>query len=170
MAGAPNKADETKPNTTDFFGHLSIGEKSKLKWEGNRQELKSFVETTLSLTGEWSSDDSTPMFKSNGITITFYDSKQNTLLIQGRIGDELKQHLLNIASETGDTMRLVVNDSTAKRFVRPSGICLGGSEFKNLGPSHSGAHSKKIFRKAKTFPNVERGGGGGRRSKNFFKH
>jgi hypothetical protein len=42
MAGAPNKADETKPNTTDFFGHLSIGEKSKLKWKGNRQELKSF--------------------------------------------------------------------------------------------------------------------------------
>jgi hypothetical protein len=125
MAGAPNKADETKPNTTDFFGHLSIGEKSKLKWKGNRQELKSFVETTLSLTGEWSSNDSTLKFKSNGITITFYHSEQNTLLIQGKISDEFKQHLLNIASKTGDT-RLVVNDSTAKRFVRPSGICLGG--------------------------------------------
>jgi hypothetical protein len=116
MAGAQNKADETKPGTTDLcdlFDHLSIGEKSKLKWKGGRQELKSFVETTLSLAGKWSSDDSTLKFKSNGISITFYDTQ--TLQIQGKNGKELKKLLRDIASETGDT-RLVVNDSTAKRF------------------------------------------------------
>jgi hypothetical protein len=118
MAVAQNKADETKPRTTDLcdlFDHLSIGKKSKLKWKGGRQELKSFVETTLSLIGKWSSDYSTYQFNSKLISITFYDSKQKTLLIQGIIGKELKERLQNIASETGET-RLVVNDSTAKRF------------------------------------------------------
>jgi hypothetical protein len=113
MAGALNNADETKPNTTDFFGHLSIGEKSKLKWKGDRAKLESFVETALSLAGKWSSDDSTHNFNSNLISIKFSDTQ--TLRIQGKSGKELEERLLNIASNTGET-RLVVNDSTAKRF------------------------------------------------------
>jgi hypothetical protein len=69
MAGAPNKVDKVTPSPTDvnkLFDHLSSvksGKNSKIKWNGGRQELESFVKTALSLTGEWSPDDSTtPMF------------------------------------------------------------------------------------------------------------
>ncbi|CAB3996410.1 uncharacterized protein LOC111322856 [Paramuricea clavata] len=112
MAGAPNEVDKVDVNK--LFDHLSIDKKSKLKWGSGRQELESFVKTALSpLVGKWSSDDSTHKFKSNGITITFYNvnvNERNTLLIQGNIGEELKNHLLNIANETGDT-RLPLIDS-----------------------------------------------------------
>jgi hypothetical protein len=112
MAEAPNKADKVKPSTTELcklFDNLSIGNQSKLKWKGSRKQLESFVKT-LPLAGEWSSGDN---FNSNLISIRFSDKQ--TLRIQGKSGKELEERLLNIASETGET-RLVVNDSTAKRF------------------------------------------------------
>jgi hypothetical protein len=112
MAEAPNKADKVKPSTTDLcklFDNLKIENKSKLKWKGSRQQLQSFVKT-LPLAGEWSSGDN---FTSNLISIKFSDKQ--TLRIQGESGKELEERLLNIASKTGET-RLVVNDSTAKRF------------------------------------------------------
>ena len=114
MAEAPNKADKVKPSTTELcklFDNLKIENKSKLKWKGSRQQLQSFVKT-LPLAGEWSSGDNL-VFNSNLISIKFSDTR--TLRIQGKSGKELEERLLNIASETGET-RLVVNDSTAKRF------------------------------------------------------
>ena len=110
MAEAPNKADTSTTDRSNLSNYLSIDKKPRIKWEGSSQQLESFVKETLSLTGKWSSH-----FISDEISITFHNATQ-TLQIQGKKGNELKARLLEMTSENGDTCRLVVYNSTAKRF------------------------------------------------------
>jgi hypothetical protein len=136
MDKAKNEALMRSPSTTNKDGFV-------FKWEepeGSFEELKSFVETTLSLTGTWSSlpkanaekfttNSKSKMDKS--ISITFHIGTK-TLQIQGNSEDvkELKAFLLELTTprnsrkpandESSSTVqsvdtRLVVNDSTAKQ-------------------------------------------------------
>ena len=122
MTEAKNKALTVSPGTTNKDGFV-------FKWEGSFEELESFVETTLSLTGSWSPVRNGQKFTTNpkSITITFYNT--TTLQIQGKSEDikELKAFLLKLttpknprepandecshAVQSVDT-RLVVNDSS----------------------------------------------------------
>jgi hypothetical protein len=134
MDKAKNEALTRSPSTTNKDGFV-------FKWkepEGGFDELKSFVETTLSLIGTWSSlpKANAEKFTTNSkmdksISITFHISTK-TLQIQGNSEDvkELKEFLLKLTTirnprkpandESSSTVqsvdtRLVVNDSTAKQ-------------------------------------------------------
>jgi hypothetical protein len=125
MTEAKNKALTVSPSTTNKDGFV-------FKWEGSFEELESFVETTLSLTGSWSPVRDGQKFTTNpkSITITFYNNR--TLQIQGKKEDREKliEDLRKLATprnprepandecsgvvQSVDT-RLVVNDSTTAK-------------------------------------------------------
>jgi hypothetical protein len=134
MDKAQNKAPTLSTSTTNGsnLSDFLFNDGSDLKWDGPFEKLKSFVETTLSLKGIWSSPKAnTEKFTTNSkkdnfsITITFH-SATKTLQIQGKDRANLKKDLLELATPIGilgnqpttsalvqysvDT-RLVVNDS-----------------------------------------------------------
>ncbi|CAB3995802.1 predicted protein [Paramuricea clavata] len=106
MAEAQNEAPTLSPSTTND-SNLSdslFKNGSDFKWDGTFEKLKSFVKTTLSLNGIWSSPKAntekfTTKSKMNhfSITITFH-STTKTLQIQGKKKDSetLKKHLLKL--------------------------------------------------------------------------
>jgi hypothetical protein len=93
--------------TDSNLSHCLSYENSQLKWNGDIDQLKRFVKTTLSLGDNWSSPDAnTEKFTSQNVFITFYKSKK-TLLIQGQDPD--KTNLIELlrgkaTSEKGNTM------------------------------------------------------------------
>ena len=74
-------AEEAIPdNNTASLNSLIGTDGSKLKWNGNLDSLKLFVQSSLNLTGKWSSPGgSTKQFTSDNVLIKFY---QNTLTLQ----------------------------------------------------------------------------------------
>jgi hypothetical protein len=104
---------------SNYLSHCLSNVDNQFKWKGYNDidQLKEFVETTLLLTGSWSSTASnTEKFTAANahVFITFYKSTK-TLLIQGQDPDKtyLIKRLREIAtSEKGNT-RLALNYSTA---------------------------------------------------------
>ena len=143
MAEAQNEAPTLSPSTTND-SNLSdslFKNGSDLKWGGTFEKLKSFVKSTLSLNGIWSSPKAnTEKFSTNSkmnnfsVTITFYSTTKK-LQIQGKKKDreKLKKDLLKLVTAKNPrepandecsrvvqsvATRLVVNDSTTAKQHR----------------------------------------------------
>ena len=143
MTEAQNEAPTVSPSTTNGSNLYSFLFKdgSDFKWGGTFEKLKSFVETTLTLNGIWSSPKAnTEMFSTNSkmnnfsVTITFHSTTKK-LQIQGKKKDseKLKKDLLKMVTAKNPrepandacsrvvqsvATRLVVNDSTTAKQHR----------------------------------------------------
>jgi hypothetical protein len=126
MTEAQNEAPNGSELYSSLFKEVSLFRKV-LKWEGSFDDLKSFVETTLSLAGTWSLVSGGQKFTTNSKSITIMFHTNTTLQIQGKGGDELKKELLKLATPRNPrepaknvcsgavqrvATRLVVNDSS----------------------------------------------------------
>ena len=72
----------------------------KFKWQSGFNELKSFVNDELSLSGQWSSVSKSGGFfvlKGNGVTLSFYP-KTKTLNVQGAKQEEVRKKLFSLLS------------------------------------------------------------------------
>ena len=84
---------EHKKDNTNLFDLVSK-DGPKLKWSGNFEQLKSLLETKLSLSGTWSSPEANVQeFEVDTPTISFNANKK-TLVINGEGSEELKERLL----------------------------------------------------------------------------
>jgi hypothetical protein len=73
----------------------------RLKWNGNYDELETFIQNTVGLSGKWiSPGGNSKKFISNAdLTITWYRGKQRILVVQGSEGESLKELLVSLNSE-----------------------------------------------------------------------
>ena len=84
---------EHKKDNTNLFDLVSK-DGPKLKWDGSFEQLKSLLETKLSLSGTWSSpQENEHEFEVDTPTISFNANKK-TLVINGEGSEELKERLL----------------------------------------------------------------------------
>ena len=87
----------------------------KFKWKSGFNELKSFLNDELSLSGQWSSVSKSGGFlalKANGVTLSFYP-KTKTLNVQGAKQEEVRKKLFSLLSRGNlniDTNEEVLNE------------------------------------------------------------
>ena len=84
--------------------HLDIskeGKNLKVKWTGDFESLKDFVEKNLKELGEWTLPRDQHRFVSSDLCITWY-STTKTLLLQGNDGNRLKETLIHIYYKPAD--------------------------------------------------------------------
>ena len=77
------------------------GKNFKVKWTGNFESLKGFVEKDLKELGEWTLPRDQYKFVSSDLCITWY-STTKTLRLQGNDGDRLKETLIHIYYKPAD--------------------------------------------------------------------
>lgn len=91
--------------------NLQLNSDGKVKWLGQLDDLKQFVEDILNDSGKWiSPGGKAKSFRNENITITWYSDKK-TLLFQGQIGATLKEQIVN-SLETKRTDQRDVNGIT----------------------------------------------------------
>ena len=70
---------------------------SRIKWTGDLNSLKNYVENVIGLTGTWKlPGGNAKQFKSStfDFTLTWYPGKQNSILLHGKDGELFKQILV----------------------------------------------------------------------------
>ena len=78
------------------------GSKKQIKWNGELEDLKSFVETKLNLSGKWSYTTNNGGFhilKSPSATLCFYPGAR-TLVVQGPNNERIKRHIEEFVSDS----------------------------------------------------------------------
>ena len=91
---------EPRSNTSYLLSIEEDKNSRKFKWQSGCNELKSFVNDELSLSGQWSSVSKSGGFlvlKANGVTLSFYP-KTKTLNVQGAKQEEVTKKLLSLLS------------------------------------------------------------------------
>ena len=111
MAAEQASQKWSKESIRSNDAHLNISyDGGKVKWTGNFESLKDFVERNLKQRGEWTLPEEQYRFVSSDLCITWYSGKQKTLLLQGKDGGRLKQTLIDICNQSVDRMRLELDD------------------------------------------------------------
>ena len=83
--------------------NLHYDSDSKVKWLGQFDGLKQFVNDILQEDGRWSSPGGkAKSFHTEKVTITWYADRK-TLLFQGSVGNKLKEHIINLLKSDGGT-------------------------------------------------------------------
>ena len=77
----------------------------RLKWNNNYVELRNFIENIVGVSGKWTvPSGNARRFQSNDseLIVTWYRSKQRTLLFQGKDGYLLREFLINVCLNLQD--------------------------------------------------------------------
>ena len=83
--------------------NLHYDSDDKVKWLGQYDCLKHFVNDILQEDGKWSSPGGkAKSFHVEKVTITWYVDKK-TLLFQGSVGSMVKEHIINLLKSDGGT-------------------------------------------------------------------
>ena len=84
------------PNVLNKYKENLSNDSGKVKWLGTLEDLKKFVSDMFDGDGKWRSPGGkAKSFRNDHIAITWYSDKK-TLLFQGRIGNRLKERILNL--------------------------------------------------------------------------
>ena len=98
MAAEQASQKWSKESIRSNDAHLNISyDGGKVKWTGNFESLKDFVEKNLRELGEWTSQRDQHRFVSSDLCITWYSATQ-TLQLQGKEGGRLKNTLIDICN------------------------------------------------------------------------
>jgi hypothetical protein len=115
---------------------------SRIKWTGDLNLLKNYVENVIGLTGTWKSlGGNAKPFKSStfDFTLTWYPGKQNSILLHGKPGKdgELFKQILVTVLDTDHVVRQAdaILDSLSVNTADPQGTNNGASAPKLLQTS-----------------------------------